>query len=119
MDLSKTLSKQFTIKDYNAQPKEVKIKLRRIVACRKLIEYLWAGDNEAFNALYFIIESYKQWEEMLVWLGRNKLTGKRLVEFFQNESVDGGGYHMGATHIISRLDGLKNTERIIKVDELL
>lgn len=112
------LSKQFTIKDYHAQPKEVKMKLRRLVACRKLIEFLWGGNNEAFNALYYIIETYKNWEEYLNWLSKNKLTGKKLIEFFQNESPDGGGYLMGISFVASRLDGNKNEIKGINAGDL-
>lgn len=86
---------------------------------RKVITYLWDGDNDAFQAILFIKSNYKQWPQMLMWLKANKLIGKKLVEFFQNESPDGGGYHMGATLIISRLEGMKHQERMIKINELM
>lgn len=86
---------------------------------RKVIEYLWDGNNEAFAALLFLKSNYKEWPAMIKWLKDNNLKGKRLVEFFQNESPDGGGYHMGATIILSRLKGHKARVENIKIDELI
>ena len=86
---------------------------------RQVVSYLYDGNQEAFNALIFIKGNYKQWAEMLQWLKRNNLKGQRLVDFFKNQSPDGGGFHMGAIHIISRLDGLKHNERNIKINELI
>ena len=113
------LSRKFTKADYDKLPKEVKEKWNRIIFRRSLIDYLWAGEQGAFNAIYFLVGHYKEWEEMLVWLGRNRISGKSLVELFQNESPDGGGYHMGATYILSRLKGLKHGLEGIKIDELI
>ena len=86
---------------------------------KKVISYLWDGNNEAFAAIYFLKSNYKEWPAMLTWLKRNKLTGQKLVEFFQNESSDGGGYHMGATKILSALKGLKFQTEAIKINELI
>lgn len=89
-----------------------------LAGLKKVVSYLWDGNQQAFNAIIFIKGNYKEWAAMLQWLKHNNLKGQRLVEFFQNASHDGGGYHMGATHIISRLDGLKHNTRTIKIDEL-
>lgn len=86
---------------------------------RQIISYLWDGNQDAFNILYFIKSNYKEWPKMIKWLKDNNLKGKTLVEMFQNESPDGGGYHMGATYILSKIKGNKNGLTTIKVDELL
>ena len=86
---------------------------------KQVISYLWDGQPEAFNILYFLKSNYKEWPSMVSWLKRNKKKGKDLVELFQNESPDGGGYHMGATYILSRIKGHKHEIVGVKVDELL
>jgi len=85
---------------------------------RAVFEYLVGGEQEAFNAIYFIKTNYKEWDKILLWLKQNRLTGKKLVQFFQNESPDGGGYHMGVSLILNRIDGKQNFEDIIKIDRL-
>ena len=86
---------------------------------RNVISYLWDDNQEAFNILYFVKSNYKEWPAMFTWMKRNQLIGAKLVGMFQNESPDGGGYHMGATFILSRLKGLKHGTEGIKIDELL
>lgn len=96
---------------------------KELEGLRKVISYLMGDDEKyrqkAFAALYFLKSNYKDWGNMMIWLKRNNLRGQKLVEFFQNESPDGGGYHMGATKIISMLEGMKHQERTIKVNELI
>lgn len=86
---------------------------------RQVISYLWDENQEAFNVLYFVKSNYKEWPAMMMWLKRNGKKGKSLVELFQNESPDGGGYHMGATYILSRLKGIKVGTEGVKMDELI
>lgn len=86
---------------------------------RQVISYLWDGNQEAFNILYFIKSNYKEWPKMVKWLKDNNLKGKALAEMFANESPDGGGYHMGATYILSKIKGNKHGLTPIKLDELL
>ena len=99
------------------------VKMKYIVGelkgLRILLDYLCNGEQEAFNILYFIKSNYKEWDAMLIYMKRNNLRGKRLIEMFKNESPDGQGYHMGATHILSRLKGHKFSDAMIMVDELL
>lgn len=89
-----------------------------LAGLKKIIEYLCDGDQEAFNAIYFIKSNYIEWPEMIIWLKRNKIKGKQLADLFKNESPDGGGYHMGATLILSRIRGHKHGLVGIKVDQL-
>ncbi len=85
---------------------------------RATLDFLYNGEPQTVKPLLMIKETYKEWPAIYNWLCRNKLTGKKLVEFFQNESPDGGGVHMGVTHILSRLKGHKHSEVGIKGDEL-
>lgn len=102
-------------------PKEMQMKFvaGELQGLRQVISYLWDGNQEAFSILYFLKSNYKEWPAMIKWLKDNNLKGQRLVEMFQNESPDGGGYHMGATFILSRLKGFKHGTVGIKGDELL
>ena len=88
------------------------------IALKKILSYLMDGNRKAFFALYFIKANYKEWPAMIIWLKRNNIRGQKLVEFFENESKDGGGYHSGATKILSMIDGLKHRTRMVKGDEL-
>lgn len=90
-----------------------------LLGLRQVISYLWDGNQEAFNILYFVKNNYKEWPAMIKWMKQNDLKGKKLVELFQNESPDGGGYHLGATFILSRIKGFKHGTIGIKGDELL
>ena len=105
----------------NQDPKTLQMKYvaGELAGLRKVLNYLYDGEQEAFNILYFVKANYKEWQAMFVYMKRNELIGKKLVAMFQNESPDGGGYHMGATFILSRLKGLKHGTTSIKVDELI
>lgn len=103
----------------HAEKMQMRFVAGELEGLRKVIEYLWAGNQEAFNALYFIKSNYKQWPQMITWLKDNQLRGQALADMFKNESPDGGGYHMGATYILSRLKGMKHGTVGIKADELL
>ena len=85
---------------------------------RKVFEHVCAGDEKAAHILIYLKSNYKEWDKMVLWLKQNNLRGKKLVEFFQNESPDGGGYLLGATYILNKLDGKKNFQDAIKVDRL-
>lgn len=103
----------------NPDQLKMKYKVNELQGLRDVIAYLYDGNQGAFNALYFIKSNYKQWPQIFVWLKRNKITGQKVVELFQNESPDGGGYHMGVTYILSRIKGHKKQIEGIKIDELM
>lgn len=105
----------------NSDPKNLQMRYvtGELQGLRNVIEHLWDGEPEAFNALFFLKSNYKEWPDMIRWLKHNRLKGKKLAELFQNESSDGGGYHMGATYILSRMKGYKHEIVGVKVDELL
>lgn len=85
---------------------------------RKTLDYLYDGEPGTVMPLLMIKNTYERWREIYNWLVINHIRGQKLVEFFQNESPDGGGVHMGVTHILSRLKGLKHNTVGIKADEL-
>lgn len=98
---------------------DFKDQLQHINNLRLVIEYLWDGNQEAFNIIYYIKSHYKQWATMLLWLKRNNLRGQLLVDFFKNESDEsGGGYLLGCTLILSRISGHKDTIRGVKINDL-
>jgi len=94
------------------------IKSENLRGLRKVLDYLYDGEQEAFNIMFFIKSNYKEWAKMIIWLKRNNIKGKKMIELFQNESKDGGGYHMGATYILSRIKGHRHEVVPIKVNEL-
>lgn len=85
---------------------------------RRALERLMDGKVEAFAPLYFIKHNYKQWQKIFCYLERNNLRGEKLLDFFKNESADGGGYHSGVSFILARIEGHKNSVPIIKSDQL-
>ena len=89
-----------------------------LMGLRTILAYIYDGEQEAFNILYFVKANYKEWDLMIKYMKDNNLRGKKLVELFQNESMDGGGYHMGATYILSRVRGHKNSVEMVKFDQL-
>lgn len=104
----------------NQDPNSLRMKYLEgeLQGLRRVLAYLTDGNMQAFAVLMFIKENYKEWDAMLSWLKNNKLCGQKLVEFFQNESPDGGGYLLGCTKIISRMEGKKYHERNVKIDDL-
>lgn len=89
-----------------------------IFAFRRLMDYLYDGNPKTAAPLLFIRHNYKRWHEVFSWLMANKIKGKKLVEFFQNESKDGRGFHCGVTKILNHIDGKKLYTEQIKVNEL-
>ena len=85
---------------------------------RKTLDYLYDGEPLAVMPLLFIKNNYVVWPDIFNWLVKNEIKGKKLVDFFANESPDGGGVHLGVTHILSRLKGHKHNTVGIKGDEL-
>lgn len=85
---------------------------------KRVLGYLIDGNKDAENALLFVVGNYKEYPLILSWLVKNKIRGKKLVELFQNESPDGGGYHLGVTFILSRIHGHKHELKTIKIWQL-
>ena len=108
-----------TLLDTDPKTLQMKYVAGELEGLRQVISYLWDGEQEAFSILYFFKANYKEWPAMIKWLKDRKIRGKKLVELCQNESSDGGGYHLGATKILSMMKGLKHNTQTIKIDELL
>ena len=85
---------------------------------RKVLDYLYDGNQDAFSIMYYIKNNFKEWESMLLWLKTNDLRGQKLVDFFKHESPDNGGYIHGCMLILSRIKGNKNGVEAVKINEL-
>ena len=86
---------------------------------RLVFEYLCDGNDEAAKALIYIKGNYKQWPEVLKWFKDQKIRGQNLADFFKNESDDtGGGYLMGMTVVLSRMEGKKHVLRSVNIKDL-
>lgn len=105
----------------NLSPSEMQMRFvtGELQGLRAVISYLWDGNMEAFNILTFIKGNYREWPAMVMYMKANHLRGEKLVQAFKNESPDGGGYHMAATFILSRIKGLKTGTTSVKIDELI
>jgi len=86
---------------------------------KRVLDYLYDGNPQTAAPLLFIRHNYKRWQEIFNWLVARKICGKKLVEFFQNESKDGRGYHMGVTTILNQIDNKGLRVENIKADQLL
>ena len=82
------------------------------------LDYLYDGNPQTVAPLYFVVNNYKRHIKMLNWLVKNEIRGNKLVDFFKNESPDGGGYHCGASLILSRMDGVKYNVNMVIANEL-
>lgn len=100
-------------------PKTLQLKyaVGELAGLRKVIEWLWDGNIEAFNALLWCKSNYKEWPDMIMYCKKQNLRGSKLVEVMRNASPDGGGYHMGWEYINSRMKG--NKHNIIGIKDLL
>ena len=86
---------------------------------RRVFEYISDGEVEAANILIYIKSTYAEWEKMILWIKKNDLRGKKLIDFFKNESDEsGGGYLLGCTLILSRIKGHKNNLVGVKIYDL-
>ena len=85
---------------------------------RRVLDYLYDGEPETFRLLENINTNYRRAHRIFLWLVRNEIKGKKLVEFFQNESgeADGLGILSGIVFILSHIDGIKY--KTIKATEL-
>lgn len=88
---------------------------------RTLIETLYDGNNAAYfyltriRAFYTKKKNLYREHQVYLWLVRNKLTGQKLVEFFENED----GFLNGMNIIINRIEGRVYSMERIKIDEAL
>lgn len=82
---------------------------------RKVLDYLYDDVPETAMAL-LQCRNYKQEHDIYLWLYRNNIKGKKLVEFFQNESAaqDGKGYLNAINEILKRITYEKNKRANIK-----
>lgn len=90
------------------------------VQLRKALDYLYDGHYPVFEYL-IQIKHYAQHRnnQVLLWLCKNQIKGKKLVEFFQNErdSDMGRSVMNGCIHIFNKIDGTNRQVREISIDE--
>ena len=88
---------------------------------RKVLDTLYDGEMGTALWLTQIRSFYSKKDNMTrehqvyLWLIKNRLTGRRLIEFFENEE----GFLNGMNLIINRIEGRKISLERIKIDETL
>ena len=88
---------------------------------RSLLSFLWDESPEALNYLLRIRAFYCKKEnrnrelQSYAWLAKNKIIGKKLIEFFEEE----GNFLSGMNKMINRIDGRKYSLNRIMYDECL
>ena len=89
---------------------------------RKVLDYLYDGHFPVFQYLVQI-KHYAQGRnnQVLIWLCKNEIKGKKLTEFFQNERDTDKGMSVmnGVTYIYNKIDGTSKKVREISIDESL
>lgn len=80
-----------------------------VTQLRKILDYLYDGIPETAMPL-LQCRNFKQEHDIYLWLYRNQIKGKKLVEFFSNESntLDGKGYLNAVNEIIRRIQREKS-----------
>lgn len=75
---------------------------------RLCAEYLWDGYPQAV-AVLGQLQQFKRFDEIILWLMRNKIRGKDLIDFFSDaEGVETRGVLMGVKKILNYIDNDKN-----------
>ena len=85
---------------------------------RVLLDFLYDGCERAIFPLYYINSNFRRAHRIFLWMARNNLRGTKLLNFFKNESPDGGGFLPGVAYILSRIDGKKYTIEYVNAKEL-
>ena len=115
MDLShlkKTQEDRFKIHERAGLP---------VAELRKVLDTLYDGLPETaiwltqIRSFYAKKKNIDREHQVYLWLVRNGLHGRHLVEFFQNEE----GFLNGMNLIINRIEGRKYSLETIKINEAL
>jgi hypothetical protein len=71
---------------------------------RHVLDTLYDGEPGTAMPL-FQCRNFKEEHDVFLWLYRNDIKGRKLIEFFQNESSekDGSGYLNAINEIIKRI----------------
>ena len=110
--LKKTQEDRFKIHEHQGLP---------VHQLRKVLDALYDGEPDTaiwltqIRAFYAKKKNLTREHQVYMWLLRNELYGKKLVEFFQNEE----GFLNGMNLIINRIEGRKISMERIKIDEAL
>ena len=88
---------------------------------RRVLDTLYDGVPDSaiwltqIRAFYAKKKNITREHQVYMWLLKNELYGKKLVEFFENEE----GFLNGMNIIINRIEGRKISMERIKIDEAL
>ena len=88
------------------------------IQIRKILDSIYDGETETFFYIMQIQSFYckKQNKErelrVYLWFIKNKVTGKKFIEFFRR-----AGFLEGLNHVVNRLDGRKHHSNIMKINE--
>ena len=87
---------------------------------RLILDKLYEGEPATAMPLLYIRHNFKDHLRIFDWMLQNGIRGRRLVEFFQNESNDddGGGFIRGISIILSRMEGTKHYHRPATIEDL-
>lgn len=85
---------------------------------RKVLDSIYDGENKTFHYImriqsFYVKKKNKSREQQVyMWFIRNKITGKKFVEFFEQY-----GFLEVMNHVVNRLDGRKFSNTNIKINE--
>ena len=88
---------------------------------RRVLDTLYDGEMgtmiwlSQIRGFYAKKQNVTREHSVYMWLVRNELTGKKLIDFFENEE----GFLNGMNLIINRIEGRKISLERIKIDEAL
>lgn len=86
---------------------------------RKRADYLWDGEVEVVKILGQL-QRFKRFDEMIAWLCDNQITGKKLINFFNDaEGEETRGVIRGVKLIYNYLDNDKFNKEQLTVKDLV
>jgi len=86
---------------------------------RKTADYLWAGETRAVQIMGQL-KAFKRFPEIMRWLVKNNIRGKKLVEFFNDaEGIETRGVLMGVKKIYNFIDNDKFNNDALRAKDLL
>ena len=89
---------------------------------RTLLDCLYDGEPQVAWYLYRVECQFIRSHHIFMWLAKNNIKGKKILEFFKNQNDNSGGESIlrGVTYILNQIDGLqKHFLENLKADELI
>jgi len=86
---------------------------------RRSADYLWAGEVGAVKIMGQL-KQFKRYPEIMRWLVRNQIRGKRLIDFFSDaEGKETRGVLVGVKKIYNYIDNDKFNKDDLKGKDLI